>query len=115
MSRFPSTKDERFLLGIAEESLRLSDTFFEWVDWRKIAKDLNFGEKSCQNIVNILARTALVRKKAETVALTEITMRHYGDELCRVCEKGKEFQKLPDTEYDTEECDSEDNEDEDEL
>jgi hypothetical protein len=103
MPKFPSTKDERFLLGIAKTSLKLSDGFFEWVQWKKVAQELNLGEKSCENIVNILARTALVQKKDECVKLTVITMRHYGDDLCQICKVGTELQQEVASDEETEE------------
>lgn len=104
MARFPATKDEKFLLGVAEQSLKAENSFFGWVDWKELSKELNLGEKSCHNIVNILARTALVEKKEPKVRLTKVAMRHYGTALCEVCKVDESFITPP-------EDDSEEDED----
>lgn len=99
MPRFPVTKDEKFLLGVAEKSLETSKTLFAWVDWKALAKKLNFGEKCSSNIVQILARTALLQKKEPfLVRLTAVSMRHYGEAICQICKVDFSLTKLPEEE-----------------
>jgi hypothetical protein len=80
---FPQTKDERFLLEVAQLA-SIQGNVLDWVQWQDVANRLRYGTKSSQNIVQILSRTYLLQKKQDLVRLTSNAFRHYGDQFCRV-------------------------------
>ena len=65
------TKEEKYLVACWERSAQGEDLDVR-INWRDLAKELNFGEKSTENIVNLLAQgNYLIKHKPDHVSITK--------------------------------------------